>query len=92
MLLEVDSAKYIGEYKLHVKFNTGEEGDIDLKDTIFQDKREIFKELRDIEYFKNFHLILNTIGWPNQLDLAPEYLRDTIVKQKGLLKQSTAQS
>lgn len=80
MLIEVESAEYIEDYKIHVRFNNGEEGNVDLRDTVFDDKREIFKALRDKDYFKNFHLTLNTIGWPNQLDLAPEYLREKMAE------------
>lgn len=63
-------------------FDNGVVKVVDLKDTIFNDKREIFKPLEDIEYFKKFDLVLNTIGWQNGLDLAPEYLYELETNKK----------
>ncbi len=58
------------------------EGNVDLKETIFNDKREIFKQLRKVEVFKNIQVSLNIVCWSNDLDLAPEYLKDKMVEQK----------
>jgi hypothetical protein len=74
MLLSVKKAEYVSDYKIKLFFNNGKSKTVDLKDTVFKDHREIFKALRDIEYFKRFKIELNTIAWENGLDLAPEYL------------------
>ena len=81
MLLQVEEADYLNEYKLHIKFNDGTEGNVDLKDTIFNDNRKIFKQLRKVDKFKNFHIALNTVCWFNDLDLAPEYIKEKIAEQ-----------
>jgi len=74
MILQVTQAQYLGEYKLKLWFNTLEIKNVDLKSTIFNDPRQIFKALRNEDYFKDFCLNFNTIAWQNGLDLAPEYL------------------
>ncbi len=74
MILEVISAKYIQNYQVYLEFNNGWETTVDLENTIFRDKRNIFRPLRDIDYFKNFSVNLNTICWENEADFAPEFL------------------
>ena len=76
MLLNVINAEYINDYKIKVFFDNGLSKIVDLKNTIFNDNRKIFEPLRNIDFFKNFFIKLNTITWENELDLAPEYLFD----------------
>ncbi|HPI20941.1 MAG TPA: DUF2442 domain-containing protein [Candidatus Kapabacteria bacterium] len=76
MLLNVINAEYINDYKIKVFFDNGLSKIVDLKNTIFNDNRKIFEPLRNIDFFKNFSIKLNTITWENELDLAPEYLFD----------------
>ena len=83
MLLQVQKAHYLHDYKLHIKFNDGTEGDIDLKETIFEDNRMIFKQLRRVEEFKKFKVVFNTVCWFNELDLAPEYMKKTMAEQSA---------
>ena len=81
MLLQVDKADYLDDYNLFIKFNDGIEGSVNLKETIFNDSRKIFEYLREVDNFKDFQIALNTICWSNNLDLAPEYLKETLLKQ-----------
>jgi hypothetical protein len=74
MILNVTEAKYIENYKLLISFNNNISKIVDLKDTILNDHRTIFKTLENVEYFKKFHIDYGTICWENGLDLAPEYL------------------
>ena len=83
MLLQVKKAHYLQDYKLHLQFNDGTEGDIDLKETIFEDNRMIFKQLRVVEKFKEFKVALNTVCWLNDLDLAPEYVKEKMAEQQS---------
>ena len=70
----VIEAKYLKEYQVWLKFNNGQEGVVDLKETIFQDHRAIFQALKDPTYFRGFTLDADTLVWDNGLDLAPEFL------------------
>jgi pyoverdine/dityrosine biosynthesis protein Dit1 len=74
MLLEVVKAEYVSGYKINLRFNNEEMKIVDLRNTIFNDHRQIFQALQDINYFKQFEIVFNTIAWENGLDLAPEYL------------------
>lgn len=74
MMIFVTKAQYISDYKVHVFFNDERNGILDLKDTIFQDHRNIFSELKEVALFKKFHVDRDTIVWDNGLDLAPEFL------------------
>jgi hypothetical protein len=47
---------------------------VDLKDSIFNDKRPIFAKLRNLDNFKDFKLDHSTVVWFDELDLAPEFL------------------
>ena len=74
-------AEYLSEYKIKIFFNNFNNRvvkTVDLKDNVFNDHRDIFKllfkPLRDIGYFKEFELKLNTLVWKNEVDFAPEYL------------------
>ena len=78
-------ADYIEEYKIQVTFNKGESGIIDLRETICQDNRPIFKELIDTNKFRQFTVEFNTIVWENGLDLAPEYLYDFLKQSQHVM-------
>lgn len=70
----IKKAEYIEKYKIHVTFNSDESGIIDLKEVILSDKRQIFRELVEINKFRQFNIDFDTIVWENGLDLAPEFL------------------
>ena len=74
----ISDAKYVADYQIHVTFNTGESGTVDLKDVILSDPRAIFRELEDLDEFKKFKVDLDTIVWDNGLDVAPEFLYDSL--------------
>lgn len=74
MILNVTKAEYAGDYKVILQFDDGEEKIVDLKDTIFNDRRAIFEPLRQKDFFRDFQLKFNTITWKNEADFAPEFL------------------
>ena len=82
MLLKVSQADYLDDYKIKLIFNDGFKTQVDLKDKVFNDHREIFKSLREVDFFKSFRLDRWTIYWPNNLDIAPEFLYELAKKQE----------
>lgn len=78
----VIDASYVQDYQIHIVFNDKKSGIIDLKKTIQNDHRSIFKELVDLKKFQNFKVDADTIVWDNGLDLAPEFLHDLLTKQQ----------
>lgn len=83
MLVSVKEAEYLEDYKIKLTFDDGKSGIVDLKQTIFNDHREIFKSLRDKSYFKSFQLDTWTLTWDNGVDLSPEFLYDLAVNQNS---------
>ena len=73
MFLHVREAKYVGDYRVWLRFNDGAEGVVDLSDCL---DGEVFEPLKAIEKFKAFRVDpdIETIVWPNGADMAPEYL------------------
>jgi hypothetical protein len=66
-------AKYITDYRVFLRFNTGECGEVDLKDLIF--KYKVAEPLQDPEQFAQFFLdSWPTLAWNCGFDVAPESL------------------
>jgi len=72
-MLSILKANYENEYKILLEFSDHKKGEIDLKDFIINGKIKPFKELENIEKFKQFQVDY-TLKWNDDLDLAPEYL------------------
>ena len=81
MFKHVIKAKYIADYKIWLAFNDGLEGEIDLEEKLSK-KNGIFIPLKDINYFKNFKIINDTLSWENGADLAPESLYELLEDKK----------
>ena len=70
-MLSILHANYLGEYKVEVTFNNEKIGIADLSTLVETFKP--FQILRDQQKFADFSVDY-TIKWPNELDLAPEYI------------------
>jgi len=70
----VIDAKYVGDYKIHVTFNNGEERVADFSK--WGIGQGVYKPLKQKAYFKKFFVDGWTISWPNGADIAPETLYD----------------
>ncbi len=72
-MIEVVEARFESDYILKLKFNTGQEGLVDLSDQLWG---PAFTALKDPNYFKRVAVssTLGTITWPNGADFAPEFL------------------
>jgi hypothetical protein len=77
MIYKVLEARYAGDYTIHLKFNDGLEGDVDLKNEL---EGVIFSPLKEISQFKRFkvHPELHTLVWDNDADFAPEFLHGIV--------------
>lgn len=72
-ILTIEKAEYIGEYKILAVFNNGEKKILDFTPIVNNPKGICYK-LRDIDYFKSFHLDPFTIDWNNEIGFATEFL------------------
>jgi len=45
----------------------------------------VFRELRDLNYFKQVNLAFGTVQWPNEQDISPEtlYLEGVVLPPDG---------
>ena len=81
-------AKYNRDYKVFIKFNTGESGEVDLEETI--SKYKIAQSLQDKKKFSNFYLdSWPTLAWECGFDISPEALY-SMVTGKSLIQNEIA--
>ncbi len=79
--IHVIEAKYVKNFIVYLKFNTGESGQTDLKDLIH--KYSQATSLRDPKRFKNFFLdSWPTLAWECGFDIAPESLYFRVTGKK----------
>lgn len=71
MFLHVTDVQHTHGYCLHLTFNNGVVGEVDLEPELYG---EIFEPLRNPALFQQVYLTSRTIEWPNGADFAPEYL------------------
>lgn len=68
-------AKYLGGFRVFLRFNDGKTGEVDLKETVY--KHAAASPLRDSNVFAHFHLdSWPTLAWECGFDIAPETLYD----------------
>jgi uncharacterized protein DUF2442 len=59
------------DFSIDLRFNDGSDKRFDVKPYL---DRGVFKELKDLDYFRQVTLAFGTVQWPNQQDIAPETL------------------
>jgi len=73
-LITVKHVRPLDNYRLHVRFSTGEEKEIDISDLLDE---QVFKPLQDLNIFKSVYVDYGTVVWcDGTIDIAPEYLYD----------------
>ena len=73
MILHKTEVNPLPGYRLFVRFNNGEAGQVDLSHEL---DGEVFSALRDPALFATAyqHPVMRTVAWANGADLAPEFL------------------
>lgn len=73
MHYDVVEARYVRDYVLWLRFRDGMSGEIDLQTEL---RGPIFEPLKNLDAFREFHVspATGTVTWPNQADIAPEFL------------------
>ncbi|MBI4740955.1 MAG: DUF2442 domain-containing protein [Betaproteobacteria bacterium] len=73
MILHTTEVTPLSGYRLFLRFNNGEAGEVDLSTEL---DGEIFGSLRDPTLFDSAfqHPVMRTVAWANGADLAPEFL------------------
>lgn len=81
MILHTTEVRPLPDYRLFLRFNNGEAGEVDLSDEL---DGEVFEALYDPAVFATAcqHPIMRTVAWANGADLAPEFLLDLLHSQQ----------
>jgi hypothetical protein len=76
---KVTSAKANDDLTLDLEFGDGKIRRFDTKPYL---DKGIFKQLRDVEYFKKVRVSYGTVQWENEQDFAPEtlYLESEVIE------------
>jgi hypothetical protein len=87
-MLWVTDAKYVADYRVWLAFNDGALGEVDLSERLHG---PVFEPLKDVKLFSQvrFDPEMDTIVWPNGADLAPEYLKDLLLKQSHVTAEAS---
>lgn len=74
MLKDVTAVRPLNDYRLHIEFEDGVEGIVDLAETV--QFVGIFAPLKDRSYFAQVYVNsdVGTICWPNGADMDPDVL------------------
>ena len=71
--ISIVDARYVKYYQIFLKFNTGENGEVDLRDLVYKYAKA--EPLRNPEVFSNFYLdSWPTLAWDCGFDVDPELL------------------
>ena len=68
-MLKVDKVKAKSDYTLDVVLSDGRSGTFDVKPYL---EKGVFKQLKDISYFKQVKPLFCGIVWPNEQDLSAD--------------------
>jgi Protein of unknown function (DUF2442) len=63
--------------------DNGRKGVVDLENFLFDQNSGVFARLQDKEQFKNFAINFHTLVWGDDLDLAPEFLHNLLLKNNA---------
>jgi hypothetical protein len=70
-----------GDYRLRVRFDNGETGIYDCRHLL---DFGVFKEHRDVRYFRMVRVENGTVAWPHEQDIAPETVYLNFVKTNSV--------
>ena len=79
---KVTSVRANDDFSLDLRFNDGSVKRFDAKPYL---DYEVFRELKDLNYFKQVNLAFGTVQWPSEQDISPEtlYLEGLPVSDNG---------
>lgn len=65
-------------YRLHVTFNDGTSGVVEMEPLLNSPEAGVFEALRDESVFRQVRVSLGAVTWPGDLDLAPDAMHQEI--------------
>lgn len=81
--VDLKEAFYVGDYRVHVRYDNDLEADIDFSDMLNQ---PFFKSLKDQQLFSQVrvHDEVRVLQWPGNIDMAPEITFERALKAAGM--------
>ena len=76
----VVEARYAGGYRIWLRFDDGVEGEIEFADELQKPCGPVKEPLKDVEYFKQFHIDFDTLAWPSGYDICPDVLYASVIE------------
>ena len=73
VLPHVVDARYVADYCIDLRFNTGTRKTVDFSCWL---RGPVFEPLRELNEFRRFFVSGGTVCWPNGADIAPETLHE----------------
>lgn len=73
MYLAIKAVKPLADYKLVLTFSNDEVRILDMTPYL---NKGMYSELKNIEVFNGVRVSFDTIEWPNEADLDPEFVYD----------------
>ncbi|HEX4825077.1 MAG TPA: DUF2442 domain-containing protein [Candidatus Polarisedimenticolaceae bacterium] len=82
-LRAVRAVKALGAHRLWLRFDNGDEGEIDMK-PFLEPFTNLFAALEDPDYFARVRVsrAARTIAWPNGVELDPDVLHSRVTGKK----------
>lgn len=71
MYWDATLVKPLDDFRIYVELQGGKKGIFDMKPYL---DRGVFRELKNIDYFREVFISFGAITWPNEQDIAPETL------------------
>src|SRR5439155_15258708 len=80
--IKVTAVKANDDFSLDLRFSDGSVKRFDTKPYL---DYEVFRELKDLNYFRQVDLAFGTVQWPHEQDISPEtlYLEGVPVSDNG---------
>ena len=76
MYWDVKTVTPLSDYRLYVEIADGRRGIFNVKPYL---DHGVFRELRNQDYFRQVGIVLGTVTWPHEQDIAPETFVDELV-------------
>ena len=73
MTHRVKKVEWLSDYTLKIVFSSGQTKKVDLT-PLLKNARNMFLELKNIDYFKTVQCDGYSISWPNGIDVCPDVL------------------
>ena len=74
----VEAVRALPDYRLHVRFIDGTEGEVDASRLLLSDTAGVFAPLRDPARFAEVRVDDGVVTWPGDLDIAPDAMYEEI--------------